>query len=124
MADAGAGMGCCAGCLAGNLVHRAIRRRPYDQNMSEQPLVRLMPEYSAPMPLWGRWQELELPELLLRRLAAWQEDFDSNFHWDHGWKSSAAREAWAADAATLETMLRQAVGDRARVTVDLWPLAH
>jgi hypothetical protein len=62
--------------------------------MSEQPLVRLMPEYSAPMPLWGRWQELELPELLLRRLAAWQEDFDSKFHRDHGWKSSAARKAW------------------------------
>jgi len=37
--------------------------------MSEQPLVRLMPDYSAPMPLWERWQQLELPELLLRRLA-------------------------------------------------------
>ena len=83
-----------------------------------------MPDYSAPMPLWGSWQQLELPELLLRRLAAWQDDFDSNFHWDHWWKSAAAREAWAADAATLETSLRQAVGDRARVTVDLWPLAH
>jgi len=92
--------------------------------MSEQALVRLMPDYSAPMPLWGRWQQLDLPELLLRRLAAWQEDFDSNFHWDHGWKSSAAREAWAAEAVTVETLLRQAVGDRARVTVDLWPLAQ
>jgi len=91
--------------------------------MSEEPLVRLMPDYSAPMPLWGGWQQLDLPELLLRRLAAWQEDFDSNFGWDHGWSSGTAREAWAAEAATLETMLRQAVGDRARVIVDLWPLA-
>jgi hypothetical protein len=91
--------------------------------MIEQPLVRLMPDYSARMPLWGGWQRLDLPELLLRRLAAWQEDFDSNFHWDHGWRSSAARDAWAAEAATLERLLRQAVGERARVTVDLWPLA-
>ena len=75
-------------------MHDAAQWQPYDQTMSEQPLVRLMPDYLAPMPLWGRWQQLDLPELLLRRLAAWQEDFDSNFHWEHGWKSSAARESW------------------------------
>jgi hypothetical protein len=47
--------------------------------IEQQPLVRLMPDYSAPMPLWGRWQQLDLPELLLRRLAAWQKDFDFQF---------------------------------------------
>jgi len=26
--------------------------------MIEQPLVRMMPAYSAPMPLWGDWQDL------------------------------------------------------------------
>ncbi len=85
-------------------------------------MVRLMPEYSAATPLWGDWQRLDLPELLLRRLVMWQADFDFNFGWDHGWKSDAAREAWAAEAAELETSLRRAVGDRARVVVDLWPL--
>lgn len=75
------------------------------------------------MPLRGDWQQLDLPELLLRRLAAWQRDFDFNYQWDHGWSSDAVREAWAAEAQTLEWMLRQAVGERAQLTVDLWPLA-
>jgi hypothetical protein len=35
------------------MLHRAIGWRPCDQVMSERPLVRLTPELSAPMPLWG-----------------------------------------------------------------------
>jgi len=35
-----------------------------------------MPDYTAPMPLWGDWWDLDLPAPLLRELALWQEDFD------------------------------------------------
>jgi hypothetical protein len=91
--------------------------------MTDKPAVRLMPDYSAPVPLWGDWQRLGLPELLLRRLVRWQQDFDRSFHCDHGWASGAARDRWARNAVTLEASLQQAVGDRAEITVDLWPLA-
>jgi len=84
--------------------------------------VKMMPDYTAPMPLWGDWWDLDLPAPLLRELALWQEDFDRSFHWEHGWASPRAREAWAKEAAQLEPLLRRTVGTRAEVVVDLWPL--
>jgi len=84
--------------------------------------VKIMPDYTAPMPLWGDWWDLDLPAPLLRELALWQEDFDRSFHWEHGWASPRAREAWAKEAAQLEPLLRRAVGTRAEVVVDLWTL--
>ncbi|MBO3746031.1 hypothetical protein J5X84_08140 [Streptosporangiaceae bacterium NEAU-GS5] len=85
--------------------------------------IRLMPDYSASLPLWGAWQEAEFSPELLDRLSAWQEDFDANFHWETGWRSVEARDRWAAQAAELEAELRAELGGaRATLTVDLWPL--
>jgi hypothetical protein len=84
--------------------------------------VKLMPEYSVHVPLWGEWQGLGLSAALRRQLARWQNDFDASFHWETGWRSPVARERWAAEAVEVEAELRREVGDRAVVTVDLWPL--
>ena len=37
------------------------------------------------------WQLTKFPPELLDRLAAWQHDFDHNYHHDTGWRSAAAR---------------------------------
>lgn len=84
--------------------------------------VKLMPEYSVDLPLWGRWEHLELSESLLDRLRRWQSEFDSTFRWDSGWRSAADRQRWSEEARSLEADLRDEVGNRAEVTVDLWPL--
>lgn len=84
--------------------------------------VKLMPEYSAGIPLWGQWKPLELSASLLARLRQWQLDFDSSFHWETGWQSEVARERWSEEARQLEADLRTEIGNRADVTVDLWPL--
>jgi hypothetical protein len=49
---------------------KTVRLWNADRPTPWRPLVRLMPDYSAPMPLWGRRQQLGLPELLVRGLAA------------------------------------------------------
>jgi hypothetical protein len=59
---------------------------------------------------------------LLDRLAAWQEEFDSNFHWQQGWRSEDARDRWANEAQDLARDVRAELGTRAELFVDLWPL--
>jgi hypothetical protein len=85
-----------------------------------EPVVKLMPEYSVDIPLWGPWPELDLSETLLAQVRSWQESFDESFRWNSGWMSSAARDRWAQEAEVIEAELRQEVGDRVDVVVDLW----
>jgi len=85
-------------------------------------VIKLMPEYSVEVPLWGPWRQLDLPGALVARLRTWQEDFDLSFRPESGWLSSTARQRWAAEAEALAVELRHEIGDRAEVTVNLWPL--
>src|SRR5215475_1752841 len=62
-----------------------------------------------------------LPQLL-DRLAAWQREFDDNFHWDRGWRSARIRDRWASQAEELAADVRAELGTRAELTVRLWPL--
>lgn len=92
------------------------------------PVIRLSPDYSAPLPLWGEgfgcipWQVTKFPPQLLDRLAAWQEDFDDNHHYQTGWRSAAIRDRWAHQARELAADVRGALGTRAELIVDLWPV--
>jgi hypothetical protein len=91
-------------------------------------VIRLSPDYGADLPLWGEgfgniaWQFTKLPPQLLDRLAAWQQDFDNNYHYQAGWRSAAIRDRWAHQATELAAGLRAALGARAELTVDLWPI--
>src|SRR5215831_18027200 len=59
---------------------------PSDDDLGwDEPLpviIRLAPDYSAPLPLWGEgfgnidWRYTKFPPALLDRLAAWQQEFD------------------------------------------------
>jgi hypothetical protein len=94
------------------------------------PVIQLSPDYSAPLPLWGGgfgnidWRFTKFPPELLDRLAAWQHDFDDNYHYQTGWRSAAIRDRWAHHAQRLATDLRAALGARAELVVDLWPLGE
>ncbi len=101
-----------------------------DQDWDEPlpPVVVLAPDYSAPLPLWGdgfgniAWQFTRFPPQLLDRLAAWQQDFDDNFHQYTGWRSPASRDRWAHAAKDLAADVQAALGTRAKLAVELWPL--
>jgi hypothetical protein len=56
------------------------------------------------------------------RFAAWQRDFDHDFHWEHGWRSAEVRDRWARQAAALAADVRAELGTRAELSVRLWPL--
>jgi hypothetical protein len=76
-------------------------------------IVVLEADYSAPLPLWGdgfgniNWRFTKLSPALLDRLAAWQERFDSNCHWEHGWRSKEIERDWMAERAVLLADLRE-----------------
>ena|SRR5215475_1669380 len=97
---------------------------------SDEPLpdvIELAPEYSADLPLWGdsgtvAWQLTKFSPQLLDRLAVWQEEFNDNFRWDTGWRSAEIRDRWASQAEDLAADVRAELGNRARLTVRLWPL--
>jgi hypothetical protein len=85
-------------------------------------------EYGAELPLWGEgwgnidWRFTKFSPELLDRLAAWQRAFDENYDYETGWRSDAAKDRWAHDANDLATDLRVALGTRAELVVNLWPL--
>jgi hypothetical protein len=90
-------------------------------------VIELAPDYCAELPLWGAswniaWQYTKFSPGLLDRLAAWQREFDANFHWDTGWRSAAIRDHWASQAQELAADVRGELGTRAELTVRLWPL--
>jgi len=88
----------------------------------------LMPDYGAELPLWGLgfgnidWHFTRFSRELLDRLAAWQQGFDDNFHWESGWRSASARDRWAGEADDPATAVRAELGTRSKLVVDLWPL--
>jgi hypothetical protein len=85
-------------------------------------------EYGAELPLWGEpwgnidWHFTKFSPELLDRLAAWQLVFDENYDYETGWRSDAAQDRWAHDANDLVTDLRAALGTRAELVMNLWPL--
>jgi hypothetical protein len=91
-------------------------------------VVELAPDYGAELPLWGAgfgnisWQYTKFSPELLDRLAAWQEDFDANFHWENGWRSAETRNHWASRAKDLAADVRAELGTRAELVIRLWPL--
>jgi hypothetical protein len=100
-----------------------------DRARSLPEVIELAPDYSAKLPLWGcdgsgniAWQDTKFSPQLLHRLAAWQEEFDTCYHWETGWRSAEARDRWAGQASELATDVRSELGDRAELTVRLWPL--
>lgn len=86
--------------------------------------VRLMCDYGAEVPLFPQSEFIEslVPAVILVRLKAWQEDFDRNFHWERGWKSTEARDRWARTAREIESELKNAFAGKAELVTDLWPL--
>jgi len=105
---------------------------PSDDDLGwDEPLpgvIRLSPDYGADLPLWGAgfgniaWQFTKFPPELLDRLAAWQRDFDDNFHYEAGWRSAAIRDRWAHQVIGLAADVQAALGTRAELAVDLWPI--
>jgi hypothetical protein len=90
--------------------------------------IELAPDYSAELPLWGdgfgnvAWQYTKFSPQLLDRLAAWQQEFDDNFRWNTGWRSTEIRDRWAGQVTELAADVRAELGTRAELTVRLWPL--
>jgi|SRR5450432_3652770 hypothetical protein len=101
---------------------------PTDDDDWDEPLpavVTLEPDYSAKLPLSGgglAWQRTKFSPGLLDRLATWQEEFESNFHWEKGWSSKDARSRWGREARDLAADVRAEMGTRAELVVNLWPL--
>ncbi len=69
-----------------------------------------------------RQTDAMVPEELLTRLIGWQQEFESNFHWETGWQSDEAKLCWAEEATVLAAEVRAALEGKAELTVDLWPL--
>lgn len=103
---------------------------PTSEDDWDEPLpevVLLAAEYAAELPLSGAghglaWQLTKLTPELLDRLAAWQQEFDSEFHWQRGWSSTAVRDRWASAAQELAADVQRELGGRAKLALDLWPL--
>jgi hypothetical protein len=75
-------------------------------------------DYSAELPLWGDgygnipWQATKLPPVLLDRLAAWQDRWDANYHYEHGWKSEEIQREWLEERTVLLADLRKEFAGR------------
>ncbi len=75
------------------------------------PSVRLSPDYGALSPLWPSSDKTDamVPKELLTRLIGWQQEFESNFHWETGWQSDVPvddgprRRTLDADQEILDT---------------------
>lgn len=93
--------------------------------------IELAPDYSADLPLWGcdgsgiiNWRKTKFSPELLDRLAAWQREFDDNYHWDTGWRSTEIRDHWTSQVRDLAEDVRAQLGTRAELVVRLWPLGE
>jgi hypothetical protein len=102
-------------------------RPPHDSFADGEPIVlRLFPDYTGPgwLPLWPSSDDTDalVPTDLLQRLIAWHDVFQQNFDYDQGWTSQEIMDGWVETAAELVAELRVALGGKARLEVDLWPL--
>lgn len=92
------------------------------QPPAELNYVKLMPDYSAEMPLWGMpWKDLNLDPALIDRLRAWQRQFDDHFHYERGWDDADIATAWRFEREVLADALRDSVGPSIEVRADPWP---
>ena len=104
----------------------------HEQEEPLPPVVVLAPDYhagdNAGLPLWSEesgqipWESTKFSPELLDRLAAWQQEFESSFHWEKGWRSERAQAQWASEAHELTADIRRELSTRSMLTVDLWPL--
>lgn len=100
----------------------ALRSRQADGSPR---VIRLMSDYSA-VPLWHggmiaiEWLELS-PELE-HDILAWDELFQTRFHWEDGWRDLDARDEYARLGPILRDRLAAEVKDFAVVELDLWPV--
>jgi hypothetical protein len=87
-----------------------------------------MSDYSAGCPLWSEGEGLLAPDAfslsasLVTDLQGWQELFDREFHWDHGWRTPEAEARYARAAPDLLHRLRRELGSAVQVTLRAWPV--
>ena len=88
-----------------------------------------MSDYGAGWPLWSDEEGLLAPDAfslsasLVADLRNWQELFDSQFHWDDGWRTQQAESRYAREAPQLLHRLREELGSLVQVTLDAWPVS-
>jgi hypothetical protein len=91
--------------------------------------VTLMSDYGADWPLWSPPEGLLAPEAfslsagLVTDLHAWQDLFEQQFHWDHGWRTPEAEARYAQAAPQLLHRLRRELGPTVHVTLNTWPVS-
>jgi hypothetical protein len=87
-----------------------------------------MSDYSAGWPLWSEAGELlavddpPLSDELAADLRAWQNLFETEFHWDSGWRTAEAEERYAREAVALLDRLCRELGGDVQVELDTWPV--
>src|SRR3954453_14226356 len=97
--------------------------------MADRQRVKLMSDYGAGWPLWCTPEGLLDPEslvlsaMLVADLRAWQDLFEQDFHWDHGWRTLEAEARYARVASDLLYRLRRELGPAVDVTLDAWPVS-
>jgi len=86
----------------------------------DRPLPKVVvftPDY-AELPLWGDgygnipWQATKLPPVLLDRLAAWENKWEANHDYEHGWKNEEIWREWLAERSVLLADLRKELAER------------
>jgi hypothetical protein len=88
-----------------------------------------MSDYGARWPLWTAQEGLAAPDTfslsasLTADLSAWQDLFEREFHWDHGWRTPEAEARYARAAPQLLHRLRRELGPDVHVTLDIWPVS-
>jgi hypothetical protein len=88
----------------------------------ERPLVRLMNDYGAEVPLFSSDGAVSVSGELDLRLRAWQEHFEQQFQYERGWRATSEAAAHAAEGAALRRLLEAEIGRWADVELDLWPV--
>lgn len=96
--------------------------------MSGPIVVRMFNEYGCPWPFFGpdslmSQAEFPLPPELTERVLAWSADFNDHYDHEHGWPSTAAREASHAEGRRLAEAVQAAVDEDAKIQLELWDTA-
>ncbi|GAA0991199.1 hypothetical protein GCM10009551_050640 [Nocardiopsis tropica] len=87
--------------------------------------VRMMSDYSGP-PLWSLYggvdgEALGIPAPVSAELDAWQDLFDTGFHFDTGWRSDDLAREYEAEGRRLLPLVAAALPGFL-VELDLWPV--
>jgi hypothetical protein len=96
--------------------------------MADERPVKLMSDYGAGWPLWSAEEGLLAPDALsvstslTADLRAWQDLFESEFHWDRGWRTREAEARYARAGPELLHRLRRELGPAVPVVLDVWPV--